>query len=343
MSKKVAVILFNLGGPDSPRSVKTFLFNLFYDKNIISLPNPLRYFLAKYISIKRNNVAVEIYQHLGGRSPIVQQTGRQSAALEQRLNGITENKECKYKTFVVMRYWFPRAKDVVMEVKKFQPDEVILLPLYPQYSTTTSYSSMQEWKKVMKKHMDVTTPIRSICCYHTHDLFINAHVSLIRKCIAGIENYSKYIILFSAHGLPKNIIDKGDPYQYQIEQTVQKIMKVLNIDIEHTVCYQSKVGRKEWLSPSTEDEILSAAKQKLSVIIVPIAFVSEHSETLVELDIEYRDIANKANIKEYIRVPTLGVHTDFIDALVDLCVRNHEEKTGCPKCYTLCNKQVCDK
>lgn len=317
MAKKIAIILFNLGGPDKPESVKPFLFNLFNDPAIIGAPKPIRWMIAKLISSRREKTAQEIYDYLGGGSPILPLTQDQENALDAALS----NGEHDYKSFIAMRYWHPRAAQTAAEVKSWGADEIILLPLYPQFSTTTSGSSIAEWHKVAQKE-GLDAPTKTLCCYPTQNDFINAHASLIKPVYSKAKKQGTPRILFSAHGLPKKIIEKGDPYQWQVEKTAAKVVETLGVKkLDHVVCYQSKVGPLEWIGPSTEDEIIQAAKENIPLIIVPIAFVSEHSETLVELDIEYLELAEKNGLdkKRYHRVPALAAHADFIASLAKLC------------------------
>ncbi|MFT4313594.1 MAG: ferrochelatase [Wolbachia pipientis] len=317
---KKAVILFNLGGPDSLSAVRPFLFNLFYDKRIINLPNPFRFLLAKFISKRRESTAQEIYEHIGGKSPILENTKAQADALELKLN---EDGNHVYKIFICMRYWHPFADEVVKNVKQFDPDEVILLPLYPQYSTTTTLSSIENWQKNAKKHsLECNTTI--INNYYDNEDFLEAHTNLTAKYYKLASKIGKPRVLFSAHSLPLSIIKKGDPYASQIEKTVKLIVKKLNIeDLDWGICYQSKVGPVKWLEPSTESELSRAKDDNIPVVLSPISFVSEHSETLVELDIEY-----KAIIKDgyYFRVPTLSTDLLFIKCLADLCL-DHPQST----------------
>lgn len=320
---KKAVILFNLGGPDSLDAVKPFLFNLFYDKNIITIPNPMRFFLAKLISKKRTPIAQEIYKLIGNKSPILEETQRQAVVLEEVLNRSQPNhfpdgEGIIYKTFVSMRYWHPFSYEVIEAIKESAPDEIILLPLYPQYSTTTSKSSIDDWQKVAKKN-GLNIPTKIIYNYHLDEDFINAHVNKIRPYYEEEKGKTdKLRILFSAHGLPEKIINAGDPYQKQVEQTAASIVENLAINgLDWKICYQSRVGPLKWIGPSTDDEIKIAGQSGYTVIIVPIAFVSEHSETLVELDIEYKHLAYENGVKNYIRVPALGSDEGFINALVN--------------------------
>ena len=304
MSKKIAVVLLNLGGPDKLSSVKEFLFNLFYDPAIIRLKNPFRWLLAKFISSKREKTAQEIYAQMGGGSTILPVTKKQAELLEVELN---KNLKSEFKVFVSMRYWHPFASEAINKIEKFSPDEILLLPLYPQFSTTTTKSSLDEFSKLLKD-----TKIKTTCCYYKDPNFIKAHVDLIKEKLPK----EKFRILFSAHGLPEYIIKNGDPYQWQIEQTVNSIIKEIG-QVDHVICYQSKVGRLKWLGPSTEEELHKAAEENIAVVVVPIAFVSDHSETLVELDIEYKELFKEKCSKAYIRVPALNEDANFIKALFE--------------------------
>ena len=318
---KKAIILFNLGGPDKIENVEPFLFNLFNDPAILNLPTFLRYPLAKLISNRRAPVAKKIYAELGGSSPILKLTKEQSSALEIKLNQ-TQTKD-EYKCFIVMRCWNPRAKDVIKDVELYNPDEIVLMPLYPQYSAATSGSSIKEWKDVCKKnkyHIKTST----ICCYPTDQNFINAHTKEIIKKIKDLKNFK---LIFSAHGLPEKNIKKGDPYQWQVEQSVKKIVENLNDEnLDWILSYQSRVGPLKWIGPSTENIIIENSKIGKHIVLVPIAFVSEHSETLVELDIEYKEIASANGCKNYTRVPALGINEDFIKALSELIIKKNEYK-----------------
>ena len=308
---KTSIVLFNLGGPDSLSSVKEFLFNLFYDPAIIRLPNPFRWILAKFIATKREKIAKEIYQKIGGSSPILSITQKQAAFLQEELN---KRKEKEYKVFISMRYSNPFASETLKNIEEYQPDELILIPLYPQYSTTTTKSSFDEFTKLIKKSKIKDIKLKFIYNYHLNKNFIKAHVDLIKASLKKISG--EYRILFSAHSLPEYIIKNGDPYQKQVEECVEEIVNNLKKNTDYIICYQSKVGNLKWLSPSTEDEIVKAAKEK-SVLVVPITFVSDHSETLVELDIEYKELFKKASNNLYVRVPALNENKNFILSLVD--------------------------
>ena len=318
---KKAVILFNLGGPDKLDSVEPFLFNLFKDPAIIDLPKIFRYPIAKLISNRRAPVAKKIYEQLGGSSPILKLTEEQSAKLEKMLN--LSQSQNQFKTFIVMRCWHPRAIETIQKLKLFEPDEVILLPLYPQYSASTTGSSIKEWHQVCNSenfHVKTST----ICCYPTDDYFINAHVNLIEEKIENLKNFK---LIFSAHGLPERNIKKGDPYQWQVEQTVDKIVKKMNIvELNYILSYQSRVGPLKWIGPSTDSVIIENSKLGKDLVIVPIAFVSEHSETLVELDIEYKKLADENGCKNYIRVQALGIDENFIKSMNNLILNIEEYK-----------------
>jgi len=337
---KKAIILFNLGGPDKLENVEPFLFNLFNDPAILDLPTFLRYPLAKLISNRRAPVAKKIYAELGGSSPILKLTREQSDALEIKLNQTQEEDE--YKCFIIMRCWNPRAKDVIKDVQLYGPDEVVLMPLYPQYSAATSGSSIKEWKDVCRKnnyHVKTST----ICCYPTDQNFINAHTKEIIKKIKDLKNFK---LIFSAHGLPEKNIKKGDPYQWQVEQSVKKIVENLDDEnLDWILSYQSRVGPLKWIGPSTETIIIENSKIGKHIVLVPIAFVSEHSETLVELDIEYKEIADANGCKNYTRVPALGINEDFIKAMSELIIKKNEykinedlypPKTQCPPNFKKC-------
>ncbi len=314
---KTAVVLFNLGGPDSRAAVQPFLFNLFFDPAIIRLPLPLRWLLAKVISKKRAPLAEEIYQEMGGGSPLLPNTEAQAAALARVLQ---ERGLGEVKVFIAMRYWHPRARETAKQVAAFAPDQVVLLPLYPQYSTTTSASSLKEWESEAKA-AGLTARSRTLCCYPQETGFVEATVVRLREALREAGQDKPPRVLFSAHGLPKKIVDQGDPYQWQVEQSVAAVVRRLGeVNLDYQICYQSRVGPLEWIGPPTDDEIEKAAREGRSIIVVPIAFVSEHSETLVELDIEYRELAEKAGAAGYLRVPTVMADAPFIEGLGELVV-----------------------
>ncbi len=337
---KKAVILFNLGGPDKLESVKPFLFNLFNDPAILDLPSLLRYPLAKLIANRRAPIAKKIYEELGGSSPILKLTKQQASALELKLN--KNNNSSEYRCFVVMRCWHPRAETVIKHVINYNPEEVILMPLYPQYSAATSGSSIKEWNDICAKN-DFKVKTSTICCYPADENFVQAHKDEITKKIQNLKNFK---LIFSAHGLPEKNIKKGDPYQWQVEQSVEKIVKSLNIQgLDWILSYQSRVGPLKWIGPSTEDIIIENSKLGKHIVLVPIAFVSEHSETLVELDIEYKELADKNGCKNYLRVPALGTNENYIKAMFNLIINKKDynfngdlfpPKIQCPNQFKKC-------
>ena len=337
---KKAVILFNLGGPDKLENVEPFLFNLFNDPAILNLPSLLRYPLAKLISNRRAPTAKKIYEELGGSSPILKLTEKQSNALEKKLNIDDQNNE--YKCFVVMRCWHPRAEVVIKDVINYNPNEIILMPLYPQYSAATSGSSIKEWNDICTKN-SFKVKTSTICCYPTDKNFVKAHKEEILKKIENLENFK---LIFSAHGLPEKNIKKGDPYQWQVEQSVNKIVESLNIkDLDWILSYQSRVGPLKWIGPSTEDIIVENSKLEKHIVLVPIAFVSEHSETLVELDIEYKELADNNGCKNYSRIKALGTNENYIKAMSNLIINKQDynfkrdlfpPKIQCPSQFKKC-------
>ena len=311
---RVAVVLFNLGGPASLQGVEPFLFNLFHDPAIIRVPQPFRWALAKFISKRRAPIARNIYAKMGGGSPILGQTQSQAAALRDALAGNGDH----FETFVAMRYAAPRASDIIEQVRRFRPNKIVLLPLYPQYSTTTSRSSLREWQAVAYDR-ELGSPFATICCYPQDLGFIAAQAEVIAESIAQVPPNVRFRLLFSAHGLPQDVVASGDPYQAHVELTAKALVAALNRSpLDWRVSYQSRVGPKKWIGPSTDDEIKKAGSEGLAIVIAPIAFVSEHSETLVELDIEYAQLATASGVPHYIRVPTVGTHPKFIEGLASL-------------------------
>jgi ferrochelatase len=310
---KTAIVLFNLGGPDSPEAVRPFLFNLFNDPAILRVPAFFRKILAVLIAKRRTKTAQEIYAQMGGRSPILENTQAQARALEQALGS-----EGEVKCFIAMRYWYPFVEGAVEAVRQFAPDQIVLLPLYPQFSTTTTASSLKSWQSAASK-VKLNIPTKTICCYPEEPGFIRALADATRIAYENAQTRGKPRILFSAHGLPEKIVKAGDPYPEQCARTVRAIVQALGIDgLDRVLCYQSRVGPLKWIGPSTDDEIRRAGRDKVPIVIVPIAFVSDHSETLVELDSEYRHIAERAGIPFYIRVPVAGIAPVFIEGLAGL-------------------------
>jgi ferrochelatase len=331
---KTAVVLLNLGGPSHESAIKPFLFNFFMDPNIIALPQPFRWMIAKWISFKRGNgAAKEAYAPLGGRSPLLENTLDQAAALERALEEKFPDVNDDVRVFVCMRYWHPMADAVVREVKAFGADRVILLPLYPQFSTTTTFSAFQAWEKAAAQN-GLTARTEKITCYPVNAGFIQASAENIRAQLDKAPKGTR--VLFSAHGLPEKIIIDGDPYQWECEQSAEAIVKALNMpDLDWQICYQSRVGPLKWIGPSTEEAMHKAAADKVGVIIYPHAFVSEHVETLVEIDMEYRHKAEEMGIPFFAKAETVGTHPAFIKALADLVMTGQPPRI-CPKKFTKC-------
>lgn len=310
---KTAIVLFNLGGPDGLEAVKPFLRNLFRDPAILGVPQPVRELLARLISSRRAPVARDIYAQMGGGSPILPNTEAQARELEAELGE-------GYRCFIAMRYWHPMTDAAVQAVQDWGADQVVLLPLYPQFSTTTSGSSLLAWQKACQRR-GFNWPTRTLGCHPVLLGWVEAIRDLI---VDNVPDWQNVRLLFSAHGLPQKVVDKGDPYQWQVEQTVAKVVAALGGHADSVVCYQSKVGPLKWLEPATDAEIRRAGQDKRPVAVIPVAFVSEHSETLVELDVEYRHLAKEAGVPAYTRVPTVSVHPAFIAGLAG-AIRNLQQ------------------
>ncbi|WP_295195526.1 ferrochelatase [uncultured Brevundimonas sp.] len=315
--RRIAVVLFNLGGPDDQASVKPFLFNLFNDPAIIGLPRILRTPLAKLISSRRETSAQANYALMGGGSPLLPETRRQAEALQAVLGARLGGDEVK--VFIAMRYWHPLTEETAAEVAAFGPDEVVLLPLYPQFSTTTTESSLKAWNAAYLG----PGVSRAVCCYPAATGWVEAQAQAIGEKLDEAVG-QPVRVLFSAHGIPEKLVTgKGDPYEEQIDTTVAAVVDAIEArrgPIDHAICYQSRVGPMKWLGPSTPEAIETAAKDGVGVVVTPIAFVSEHIETLVELDIEYGELAHEKGASPYLRAPAVGIEPLFIDALADAAV-----------------------
>jgi len=323
MARRVAVVLFNLGGPDAPESVRPFLVNLFTDPAILRVPGFIRPWLGKLIAWRRTKPAQENYAILGGKSPLRELTEEQGRSLEAVLRA--REPDTEYRCFVAMRYWHPMSDETVSAVQSWGADEVLLIPLYPQFSTTTTGGSITAWNDACAK-AGLSVPTTALCCFHSDTGFAAATARLVveafHKARAELPADVKLRVLFSAHGLPESIVKSGDPYQWQVEQTVAAVVSQMDMpELDYLVCFQSRVTPQKWIGPSTEDEIERAAKEKVAILISPIAFVSEHSETLVELDVEYREEADHLGIPGYFRVPAQNSDTAFIASLADLVQR----------------------
>ena len=307
---RLAVVLFNLGGPDGPEAVKPFLTNLFSDPAIIGLPAIARLPLARIIARGRTETAKANYAMMGGASPLLAETRRQAEALEHALKTARPDLECR--VFIAMRYWRPTADETAREVAAFAPDDVVLLPLYPQFSTTTTASSMKDWARAYAAGPGRT---HAVGCYPTAQGLIEAHARAISQTWLKAGRPPGLRLLFSAHGLPERVVEGGDPYRAQVEATAAAVAALLPELPDWQVCYQSRVGRLKWIGPSTETAIAAAAADGKGVLISPIAFVSEHVETLVELDREYAELAHKIGCAPYLRSPTPTIDPALIETL----------------------------
>ena len=320
-SQSVGVVLFQLGGPDSPEAVEPFLYNLFSDPDIIDFPfaRLARPALASLIASRRARRVQEHYARIGGRSPIRELTERQAAALERELR-----KTMDARCFVAMRYWNPSTADAVRQVQAHRVDQLVLLPLYPQYSRTTTGSSLNEWRRQSSATTPSCSEARVISEFHTHPLYIDA---VTEKISLGLERFlgpgqssaDDVHLVFSAHGLPLKEVERGDPYQGQIESTVRSVVERGHWPNPHCLCYQSRLGPGKWLEPSLEASLGQVAGQGGErALVVPISFVTDHVETLYEIDIEARALAGKLGIRQFEVMPALNDSPIFIRALADL-------------------------
>lgn len=337
--RRIAVVLFNLGGPDGQADVRPFLQNLFSDPAIIGAPAAVRMPLAWFIAKRREKMAQANYALMGGGSPLLKETRAQAdalaGALARRLPGDV------VRTFIAMRYWSPDTATAAREVAAFEPDEVLLVPLYPQYSTTTTASSLKAWRQAYKGSGRTST----LCCWYANEGLVEAHANAILSTweAAGRPHVR---LLFSAHGVPMSVIDKGDPYQWQIEATCAAIAARLGEGWDWRLCYQSRVGPMKWLGPTTPEAITAAAEEGLGVLIDPVAFVSEHVETLVELDIEYAHMAEELGMQAYLRAPAVGTDQVFIEGLAGAAVRALDglgvsaDNARCPGAFSQCGQRL---
>ena len=334
---RIAVVLSNLGGPDGPAAVRPFLYNLFSDPAIVAAPTLVRIPLAAFVSWSRKSSAIANYALMGGGSPIVRETAAQVDALTACLR--RRRPADAIEVFMAMRYWRPRAAEVAGAVRLFAPDEVVLAPLYPQYSTTTTASSHAEWRR------HYAGPCREICCWFLNPGLIEAHAQRIEQTWIDAGR-PKVRLLFSAHGLPERISESGDPYRWQIERTCAAIAERLGPGWDWMLCFQSRVGPLKWIGPSTPEAIEGAARDGVGILIDPVAFVSEHVETLVELDQDYAKMARGLGIEIYLRAPAVGTTGAFIEGLAD-AVERALSKPGveadgpvCPASAIRCGQRI---
>ncbi len=331
---RLAVILFNLGGPDSPEAVRPFLRNLFSDPAILTVPAPVRFFLSRYIAGRREAPARAAYEQLGGASPLLAQTKAQARALEAALAARGQEARC----FIAMRYWHPRAAAALPAVRDYRPDEIVALPLYPQFSTTTSGSSLAEWRKLA----GADAGLRVLCCHPLLEGLVEAWAEPLAEAVRRARAAGPVRVLFTAHGLPERVIAKGDPYAWQVARTAEALRAAAETrlgeldDIDWRVTWQSRATPEKWLEPDTEAEVEAGASEGLALVLAPIAFVSEHSETLVELDIEYRAVAERAGAAAWERVATPGAAPSYIEGLAALVLDRRPRKRLCPASCTGC-------
>jgi protoporphyrin/coproporphyrin ferrochelatase len=312
-TRRMGVVLFQLGGPDTLEAIEPFLFNLFCDPDIIDFPFARigRKPLAKLISSTRARKVQHHYATIGGASPIRRFTEQQARALQLKLAECGLDAHC----FVAMRYWHPFTAEAVAELRAAQCDEVVLLPLYPHYSSTTTGSSLNEWRR----HFRENIPVHHIETFFRHELYLQALIEKIDEALVRFPNPGRPEIVFSAHSVPVAVIQKGDPYQRQIEETVELVMQRGGWSNGYRLCYQSKVGASKWLQPSLHTALREiAAEKNREVCIVPISFVSDHVETLGEIDHEARGEAAKLGIKRFEMTSGLNDSPIFIAALADL-------------------------
>ena len=313
--KKVSVVLFQLGGPDTASAVEPFLYNLFCDPDIINFFGAwfARRPLARYIARKRAGVVREHYDAIGGHSPIRLLTERQARALEAALAPY-----CDARCFIAMRYWNPLTAETVAAVKNSGAQELVLLPMYPQYSFATTSSSLKEWKRLY--HPNGNAPRTQVIeKFFDHPLYIQSIVEKMNLSLTHFDEPDRAHIVFSAHGLPLSLIERGDPYARHVEETVGLVWQRGGWKNPHTLCYQSKVGRRKWLSPSLTETIEKLARAgERHLLVVPVAFVTEHIETLHEINIEAREEAHKLGVEQFEMMPAVGDSPTFISALVDL-------------------------
>jgi len=316
---RVGVLLLNLGGPDELEDVRPFLYNLFSDPEIIRLPvSWLQKPLAWFISTARSRKSQENYKEIGGGSPLRRITEEQAQALQQQLQA--EGKDAR--VYVGMRYWHPFTEEAVVRIKRDQIDKLVILPLYPQFSISTSGSSFRILERIWQEDPALQkVPYTVIPSWYDEPGYLQAMANLIGQELDKFSNPDQVHIFFSAHGVPLSYVEEaGDPYQYEIEECTRLIMKTLNRPNEHTLAYQSRVGPVEWLKPYTEEAIVELGKKGIKdLLVVPISFVSEHIETLQEIDIEYRELAEEAGVENFQRVPALNTDSTFIQALTN-CV-----------------------
>jgi len=307
---KTAVLLASMGGPDSLQAVRPFLVNLFNDPSILRVPSFIRPFLAQMIASGRDRTAQAVYKKMGGCSPLLANTQKQAKALESVLK-----QEGEYCCFVGMSYWHPFLKDTMKEVKSYGPDRIIVVPLYPQFSTTTTLSVIRDVKNAAHE-LGLICDIVFIENFYRSSGFIQALAESTKEIWNKAICFGSPLVLFSAHGLPEKIVRGGDPYPAQCMETASLLAHKINLNPDQwKLCYQSRIGPLKWIGPSINQLIDEAAHQKRPIVVVPIAFVCEHSETLVELGIEYKERAMRNGAPFYGVAATVGIKDAFIQGL----------------------------
>lgn len=317
-----AVVLFQLGGPDSLDAVEPFLYNLFSDPDIIDFPGAFlaRKPLARFIASRRKHIAAHHYAEIGGKSPIRELTGAQATALQAELD-----RYMRARVFVAMRYWHPMTDEVIRTLQVERFDRLVLLPLYPQYSKSTTGSSLNEWNRQCDRLGYTPPPVSLIRGYHDHPLYIEAIVDNVNTAFAEMAGVTPGDIdlVFSAHGVPMSLVKSGDPYNVHIEETVRLVVERGSWRSPHTLCYQSKVGPAKWLKPSLNETIATlAGRGRKHLLIIPIAFLTEHIETLHEINIEARAESLRLGVERFTMMPALNNHPTFIRCLTDLVLKN---------------------
>ncbi len=318
---KIAIVLLQFGGPDSLDAVEPFLYNLFNDPDIFELPFGPRFqrFLARQISSRRTPSVKEKYAEIGGRSPIVERTEQQLQALQRLFD--ERHSDLNVTVRLAGRYWKPFTADTISELVRDHIHDVVLLPLYPQYAMANAGSSFNEWDRERNRQQVVFNE-RRIRQYYDHPKYLEAIQARIEEGLRQFSNPNEVFLLFSAHGTPLDMVKRGDPYSEQIRETVELVMSQRNRDHEYMLSFQSKVGPKRWLKPSTHDTLIElGAKGIKNMLVVPIAFVSDHIETLHELEIEERHTAESAGITNYRIMTGLNDHPLFIECLADIAIK----------------------
>ena len=314
--KKVGVVLFQLGGPDRLDAVRPFLYNLFCDPDIINFPMAwlARRPLAWLISTRRARYVSEHYEAIGGGSPIRELTEGQALALADALEPWVEPH-----IVIAMRYWRPNTMEAIRRLLRKPMEELVLLPLYPQYSSATTGSSLREWKR---RWRHASMPTHLIDRFYRHPLYLSALVERIEQSLSEFQRPADVHVLFSAHGLPMSLIESGDPYQREIEETMRLVLQQGGWSNPTSLCYQSRIGRQKWLEPSLTGTIEQLAKDGVrQMLVVPLSFVTEHIETLYEINLEARALAGSLGIEEFAVMRALDSSPRFIAALADMVLQ----------------------